>query len=91
MQLNPLHRADSVIELPCPCVCVCVCVSVWAIGCSFFRPLIGPEVTRSVPDLLLVLPPPTLRSESLTQPWITIKSCIESPGVFYRENWFMNL
>ena len=34
-----------------------VCVSVCAIGCSSFRPLIGPEVTWSVPGLSLVLSP----------------------------------
>ena len=33
--------ADSVVELPYPAVCLSVC----AIGFSFFRPLLGPEIT----------------------------------------------
>ena len=39
--LNRPYWADSLIELPC----TDVCLSIRAIGCSFFRPLIGPEVT----------------------------------------------
>ena len=40
----------------CLDVCLSGCLSVWAIGCSFFRPLIGPEITWSLPGLSLVLP-----------------------------------
>ena len=38
---NSANWANSVVELPCPSVCVWFC----AIGCSFFRPLMGREVT----------------------------------------------
>ena len=46
-------------------VCVCVCVSVCLSVClrhqvHFFRPLICPEVTCSVPGLSLVFPPPKI-------------------------------
>ena len=37
--------------------CLSVCLSVYAIGCSFFMPLIGAEITWSVPGLSLVLLP----------------------------------
>ena len=48
------HWANSVIESPC---IHDVCLSVCVIRCSLSRPLIGPEITWSVPGLLLVPPP----------------------------------
>ena len=52
------HWAKFVIELPCPYVCLSVCLRHRV---QFFpRPLIGPEVTWSVPGLSLVLPPSLL-------------------------------
>ena len=61
------HRVDSVIELQSPCVFLSVC----SIGCSFFlKPLIGPEVTWSVPGPSLVLPPsPTVPLAPLCGWW----------------------
>ena len=51
------HRvAMSVYVCVCVSVCMYVCLSACAIGCSFFRPLIGPEITWSVPGLSLVDP-----------------------------------
>ena len=54
--LNWPHWADSVIESPCSSVCLSVilsfCLSVWLCHLvQFFRPLIGPEITWSVPGL----------------------------------------
>ena len=49
--------ADSVIESSCPPVCVCVCLRHRVQ--FFFRPLIGPQVTWSVPGISLVLLPPS--------------------------------
>ena len=51
--LNRPHWADSVIESPCPSVVLCHRAQ------FFSRPVIGPEVTWSVPGLSLVLPTPT--------------------------------
>ena len=64
-----------IIESPCPCVCLCVC----AIGCSFFRPLIGPVITWSVPGLSLV---------SLALP--TQPSCISPTLRIGRESWCLS-
>ena len=50
----PLGRVGQRVAMS---VCLFVCLSVYAIGCSFVRPLIGPDMTWSVPGFSLVLPP----------------------------------
>ena len=57
--LNRPHWADSVIESQCPSVClsVCLCLFLRHQMQFFARPLIGPEITWSVPGLSLVNPP----------------------------------
>ena len=62
---NRPHWAELVIELPCPWGCVCM--RHWVPFCS--RPLIGPEVTSSVPGLSLVLPPSLLWKLGNLETW----------------------
>ena len=54
--LSRPHWADLVIESPCLSVCPSMVLWCCATGCSFFRPLIGPEVTWSFH--CLSCPPP---------------------------------
>ena len=52
----PLGRVGHRVAMSV-CVCVCLCA---LSGAVLFRPLIGPEITWSIPGLSLVLPPSLL-------------------------------
>ena len=54
------------------------CVFVCAIGCIFFRSLIGPEITWSFPGLSLVNPPPIAANYNLFQPIPAYSSLFQS-------------
>ena len=52
--LNRSRWADWVIEWPCTSFCLSGCFRHWV---QYLRPLIGPEITLSVPGLSMVFPP----------------------------------
>ena len=56
-ELAPLGQFSHRVAMS---VCISVCLSDCVIGCIFFQPLIGPEITWSVPRPLIGPLPPLL-------------------------------
>ena len=73
------------LRVTCPSVCLSIC----ALGCIFFRPLIGPEITWSVPRPLIGPPsfPPSLRD---LETW-NLKTLDPKGWGFFFPQWFGDL